>query len=273
MLGVEPLFAIYRGRADKLLAEFWAAHVVAGAAAGVALALFSPLGWWVVPVALVAACLVAAGGLAMGELRLGAALAGRGAGSDSSGAEDQPRLSNLVEGVCLLVGVPEPALVVTPGAAANATAFGRRSDRVTVVVTQGLLDSLSRIELEAVVARLLTQIRDGRTAYLTTAVTTVGLPALLVPALWPLVQARVQREASTGSDFDDDAEAVRLTRYPPGLASALEAMSAEGVRTAAPRVTWPLWLADPRADAGAAPDALPDHRADIETRVAVLREL
>lgn len=271
MLGVEPLFAIYRSRADKLLAEFWAVHAAAGAAAGVALALLSPLGWWVVPVVLAVACLAAVGGLAVGERRLTAALGGTG--PSVSGAEDQPRLSNIVEGVCLLVGVPEPAIVVAPGTAANATAFGRRPDHSTLVVTQGLLDALSRIELEAVVARLLTQVRDGRAAYLTTAVTTVGLPALLWPALWPLVQARVQREAGTGSDFDDDAEAVRLTRYPPGLAGALEAMSAEGVRTAAPRVTWPLWLADPRADVAAAPDGLPDYRADLETRVAVLREL
>ena len=273
MLGVEPLFAIYRSRADKLLAEFWAMHVAAGVAAGVALALFSPLGWWVLPVVLAAACLIAAGGLAMGERRLAGALVGSGAEADPSSADDQPRLANVVEGVCLLVGVEEPTLVVAPSAAANATAFGRRPDRSTVVVTQGLLDSLGRIELEAVVARLLTQIRDGRTAYLTTTVTTLGLPALLAPALWPLVQARVQREASTGSDFDDDAEAVRLTRYPPGLAGALEAMAAAGVRTAVPRVTWPLWLADPRADAAAAPEGLPDHRADLETRVTVLREL
>ena len=170
------------------------------------------------------------------------------------------------------MGVPVPTLAVAPSSAANATAFGRRSDRSTLVVTQGLLDALNRIELEAVVARLLTQIRDGRAAYLTTAVTTVGFPALLWPALWPLVQARTEREASTGSDFDDDAEAVRLTRYPPGLADALETMSANGVRTDAPRVTWPLWLADPRADAAVAPDSLPDYRADLETRVAVLRE-
>ena len=274
MLRVDPLFAIYRRRADKLLAEFWAVHLVVATAVGLLVALFKPVGWWVLPVALAAACLLAVVELGIGERRLQRALLGDGSGMRD--AEDAPRLANLVEGLCLLVGVPTPTLAVAPAAAANATAFGRRPDRSTVVVTQGLLDSLSRIELEAVVARLLMQIRDGRAAYLTTAVTTVGLPALLWPAVWPLVQARTEREASTGSDFDDDAEAVRLTRYPPGLAGALTTMSAAGVRTGAPRVTWPLWLADPRADvpdAAAAPDGLPDYRADLETRVAVLREL
>ncbi len=270
MLRVDPLFAIYRRRADKLLAEFWAVHLVAAAIVGVLVALFAGLGWWTLPVALAAACALAAGELAVGERRVHRALLGAGSGPSDAGG--QPRLENVVDGVCLLVGIPAPALAVVPTAAANATAFGRRPDRSTLVVTQGLLDTLNRIELEAVVARLLTQIRDGRAAYLSTAVTTVGLPALLWPALWPLVQARTEREASTGNDFDDDAEAVRLTRYPPGLADALETMSAAGVSTDAPRVTWPLWLVDPRADAAVAPDSLPDYRADLETRVAVLRE-
>lgn len=270
MLRVDPLFAIYRSRADKLLAEFWAVHLVAATIVGVPVSLFTGLGWWALPIALAATCVLAAGELAVGERRLQRALLG--AGSGPSDADSHPRLENVVDGVCLLVGVPVPTLAVAPTTAANATAFGRRPDRSTLVVTQGLLDALNRIELEAVVARLLTQIRDGRAAYLTTAVTTVGFPALVWPALWPLVQARTEREASTGSDFDDDAEAVRLTRYPPGLADALQTMSAAGVRTDAPRVTWPLWLADPRADAADAPGSLPDYRADLETRVAVLRE-
>ncbi len=270
MQRVDPLFAIYRSRADKLLAEFWAVHLIAAAIGGVAVALFTQLGWWALPIALAVACVLAGAELAVGQRRLQRALGGNDA--DMRDPDDVPRLANVVDGVCLLVGVPAPAIAVVPSAAANATAFGRRPDRSTVVVTTGLLESLNRIELEAVVARLLTQIRDGRAAYLSTAVTTVGLPALLWPALWPLVQARTEREAGTGSDFHDDAEAVRLTRYPPGLANALETMSSAGVRTDAPRVTWPLWLADPRADATVAPDGLPDYRADLETRVAVLRE-
>ena len=270
MQQVDPLFAIYRSRADKLVVEFWAVHLGAGAVVGVLVALFSGISWWAMPIALAAACLVAAAGLRDGERRLGRAL--RGPDAQTSAGEDEPRLANIVDGVCLLVGVPVPALVVAPSSAANAAAYGRHPDRSTMVVTRGLLDSLGRIELEAVVARLLTLIRDGRAAYLTTAATTVGLPALLWSSLWPLVRARTEREASTGSDFDDDAEAVRLTRYPPGLADALEKMSARGVRTDAPNVTRSLWLADPRAAETQLHDALPDYRADLETRVAVLRE-
>lgn len=270
MLRVDPLFAIYRSRSDKLLVEFWAVHLAGGVVVGVAAALFTSVGWWAMPIALAAACGLAALGLAVGERRLGNAMCP--AGSRVCDSENEPRLTNIVDGVCLLAGVQAPTLVVAPADAANAAAFGRQSDRSTVVVTQGLLDSLGRIELEAVVARLLTQIRDGRAAYLTTAVTTVGLPALAWSALLRLVRVRLEREASTGSDFDDDSEAVRLTRYPPGLADALETMSAAGVRTAAPPATWPLWLADPRAAETVARNDLPDYRADLETRVAVLRE-
>ncbi|MDE0134704.1 MAG: M48 family metalloprotease [Acidimicrobiaceae bacterium] len=267
---MDPLFAIYRSRADKLLAELWAVHLAAGAVAGLLCALLTSLRWWAMPIALVVACGLAMFWLSIGERRLRSAMVP--AGSAVCSPADEPRLANVVDGVCLLVGVPVPTLAVAPSSAANATAFGRRSDRSTLVVTQGLLDALNRIELEAVVARLLTQIRDGRAAYLTTAVTTVGFPALLWPALWPLVQARTEREASTGNDFDDDTEAVRLTRYPPGLADALETMSRVGVNTSAPQATWPLWLADPRAAGARPPDELPDYRADLETRVAVLRE-
>ena len=267
---MDPLFAIYRSRADKLLAELWAVHLAAGAIAGVLCAMFTSLRWWAMPMALVAACGLAVFWLGVGERRLRSALAP--AGSRECSPTDEPRLSNVVDGICLLVGVERPTLVVHPAAAANAAAFGRRPDRTTIVVTQGLLAELGRIELEAVVARLLTQVRDGRIAYLTTAVTTVGLPALMWRALWPLTHVRLEREANTGSDFDDDAEAVKLTRYPPGLADALATMSGVGVSSHAPKVTWPLWLADPRAADTQQPDELPDYRADLETRVAVLRE-
>ena len=270
MLRVDPLFAIYRSRADKLLAELWAVHLAAGAIAGLICALFTSLGWWAMPIALVAACGLATFWLGVGERRLRSVMLP--AGSQECSAADEPRLANVIEGICLLVGVERPTVIVHPAEAANAAAFGRRPDRTTVVVTRGLLAALGRIELEAVVARLLTQVRDGRVAYLTTAVTTVGLPALMWRSLWPLVHVRLEREASTGSDFDDDAEAVKLTRYPPGLADALDAMSGVGVSTPAPRVTWPLWLADQRAAEASEPDELPDYRADLETRVAVLRE-
>lgn len=267
---VDPLFAIYRSRADKLLAELWAVHLVAGAIAGLLCALFTSLRWWAMPIALVAACGLAMFWLGIGERRLRSAMVP--AGCRACGPADEPRLTNVIDGICLLVGVERPTLVVHPAAEANAAAFGRRPDRTTVVVTQGLLAGLGPIELEAVVARLLTQVRDGRAAYLTTAVTTVGLPALLWRSLWPLVHVRLEREASTGSDFDDDAEAVKLTRYPPGLADALEAMSGVGVSASTPQATWPLWLADPRAADARQPNELPDYRADLETRVAVLRE-
>ena len=271
MSGVDPLLAFCRIRADRLVAELWAVHLAVGAILGVIVAVLSPLSWWSMPLALAVACAVALWGLRTGEKRLTAVLCEQGAAT--LGPSDAPRLRNIVDGLCLLVGVDAPSLVVSESPAANIAAVGRRSDQSTIVVTRGLLDSLNRIELEAAVARVLTQIRDGRCALMTTAVTTVGLPALWSEGLLGIVASRLEREASTGSDFDADADAVRLTRYPPGLVSALETMSRVGVGVNVPTVTWALWLADPRAASSTTLDALPDYRADIETRVAVLHEL
>ncbi len=267
---MDPLFEFDRGRADKLFIELWAVHLVAGAIAGVLCSLFTSLGWWAMPLALAAACGLAAFWLSIGERRLRSALIP--AGSRPCGPADEPRLANVIDGICLLVGVERPELFVHPATAANAAVFGRRPDRTTVVVTQGLLGGLDRIELEAVVARLLTQVRDGRTAYLTTAVTTVGLPALMWRALWPLTQARLERKVNTGNDFDEDAEAVKLTRYPPGLVAALKTVSGTGAGVGVPMATWPLWLADPRAGDVSHFDELPTYRGDLETRIAVLEE-
>jgi hypothetical protein len=106
-----------------------------------------------------------------------------------------------------------------------------------VVVTTGLLARLDRMELEGVVADLLVQIRDGFSAGATLSLAfrpsrpPVGVPFAAV-----------------------DSRAVTLTRYPPGLAAAIEAMAAAG--PAAPRGSSPvlrsLWLAPPGDQEGAA---------------------
>ena len=92
---VDPLFAIYRSRADKLLVELWAVHVAAGAIAGLLCALFTSLGWWAMPVALVAACGLAMFWLGVGERRLRSVMVP--AGSTLCSPADEPRLANIVD--------------------------------------------------------------------------------------------------------------------------------------------------------------------------------
>ncbi|MBA2313217.1 MAG: hypothetical protein H0V97_10530 [Actinobacteria bacterium] len=116
----------------------------------------------------------------------------------------EPRLRNVAVGLAGDLGARGVELWVIPGPRVRALGCGPR-DRPWVAVSEGLLGSFARIELEAALALLLTR-QCGRGAW----------PVRLAAALGPLsgpVQARDQ--------IDDDLRAVALTRYPPGLASAI----------------------------------------------------
>ncbi len=96
--------------------------------------------------------------------------------------------------------------------APNAFATGRSPQHASVVVTTGLLDLLDRVELEGVLAHELSHIKNDDVVVATLAVTLVGL---VTPQLVPSVVGH-RREPSA------DVSAVEMTRYPPGLISALE---------------------------------------------------
>jgi Zn-dependent protease with chaperone function len=159
------------------------------------------------------------------------------------------RLLNLVEGLAPNAGLPRPRCLVVDDPAANALALGRDSRHGCLVVTSGLLDSLSRMELEAVVAYGLVRLRGGDTAAPT-------LTAALGGGGWFVGHA-------VGSQPDADLAAVSLTCYPPGLIGALETIGAQGPATPASAAAdmAPLWIAAPGDTAG------------LATRVAALEEL
>lgn len=143
---------------------------------------------------------------------------------------DQARLHNLVEGLCVAAGLPKPALYVVSDPAPNAFAAGRNPANASLVVTTGLLDDMTRVELEGVVAHELAHIRNHDTLMTTTAVGLLFLRGLLPP----------RRETMA------DASGVRITRYPPGLISALEKL--RGGRADRPSGSWitaHLWINAP----------------------------
>jgi hypothetical protein len=160
------------------------------------------------------------------------------------------RLANLVEGLSLNGGVTPPALHVVDSDALNALVLGLRDGEAHVVVTTGLLHELERIELEAVLARAVVQIRRGDLAVTTTALQVLhgsgrGGPDLLVRPVAGLIARRVRLD-DPDADVVLDREAVGLTRYPPGLVGALKRLV--GAPTEVPgatQVTSSLWLADP----------------------------
>jgi Zn-dependent protease with chaperone function len=147
------------------------------------------------------------------------------------------RLLNLVEGLAPGAGLARPRVLVIDDDAPNALALGRDARRGVVVATSGLLASLSRMQLEAVVAHLLVEVRDG-----TTVAPTLSLAF------------RPRRTPPPPPYAATDASAVTLTRYPPALISALQALAAAGpaAPAAAAAVVGPLWLAPPGDQAGLA---------------------
>lgn len=166
------------------------------------------------------------------------------------GAGAEARLLNLVEGLAPTAGLPRPRCLIVEDPAANAAAFGRDPRHGAIVATTGLLERLSRMELEAVVAHCLVRVRDGDTA-------------------GPTVALAFRRRPTSPADAitEVDLAAVSLTRYPPGLSSALRSIAAArhggapDVPSSAAASMDPLWLAPP-GDIGA-----------LETRAAALDEL
>ena len=162
------------------------------------------------------------------------------------------RLVNVVEGLCATIGLRGPEVRVREETSLNAAVCGRRRRTATLVVTQGLLEELDRLELEGVVAQLLTRIRCYDMLPATVTVATLGIGATLLSPPEPVTAM--------------DRAAAGFTRYPPALASALEKMDAKGTEVrGASRATAQLWFAEP---GGSARVLTP-----LKDRIEALREL
>ena len=182
-----------------------------------------------------------------------------------------PRLSNLVEGLCLATGVSTPEILIIPSETRNVAAIGRHAHRSALVVTTGLLESTSRIGLEAALANRLSQIASGKSALATAAVTSFGIrigvstlgfsPSIFVPKA-----AKVSTGMLVGAsdDFTVDAAAASVTRYPPGMIEALEAMRSNHHFSEPFGIVDSLWLLP------ISPETI---RPTAEARITALREL
>ena len=173
---------------------------------------------------------------------------------------DQPRLYNVVDGLCLNLGINNPELRLLPGDSMNACVAGG-IDTSVLWVTKGVLDRLGLMELEGLIAQQLVRIRrgDGETAEtIYSFLTTVGLGNL------------GSRFTADQADISADLDAVSATRYPPGLVAALESVSEAGTATGIDHDGVDLaWMASPRGDASGADGNF----ASVSTRIAVLREI
>ena len=225
------------------------------------------------------------------------------------------RLHNLVEGLCIAAGLPKPRIYVIEDDAPNAFATGRDPRHAAVAVTTGLMDKLTRIELEGVLAHELSHIKNYDILVSTLAVTLVGVVAVLTdfslrfmwwggprhrddtraggggPAaalaivglvlllLAPLVAKVMQATISRRRETLADVSGVALTRYPPGLISALEKLRDDTtVVHSSSRATAHLWVESPLArtpEEGRLSrlNRLFDTHPPLEERIQALKEL
>ena len=177
--------------------------------------------------------------------------------------DEEPRYHNLVEGLCVSAGLPKPELYVIDDEAPNSFATGRDPAHAAIVVTTGLLQKLSRMELEGIVAHELSHIRANDTLVTGLGTALVGLPFSPAGALADRLLASL---VGRGRERDADIGGVRLTRYPPGLAAALEKVRRDAAATLpGSRATAHLWISSPLdGEAGA---------TRLEERIAALRDM
>ncbi|MBK5287918.1 MAG: M48 family metalloprotease [Acidimicrobiia bacterium] len=191
------------------------------------------------------------------------------------------RYHNLVEGLCIAAGLPKPRLYIVDDPAPNAFATGRNPQHAALAVTTGLLAIMNRVELEGVLAHELSHVRNYDILVSTIAVTAVGAVALMADLglrfMWfggrsnrrdnnngggagailailamallvlaPFAAQLMQFAVSRRRELLADASGVQLTRYPPGLISALKKLQADQtVVHHATRATAQLWIESP----------------------------
>jgi heat shock protein HtpX len=187
-------------------------------------------------------------------------------------AAQAARLVDVAEGLFAVFGLTTAEIRVIDDPAANAISVGRSPDRGVVFITSGLVVLLDRIELEAVLAHELAHLKRGDTVSGSIAV--LGFDSL---GRYLTILGRVaDRVAGTDREPLADLAAVAVTRYPPGLISALEKIAAAPTRRPAclprgvPELTARLWLA-PFDQAHAEPERRGD--LDLSERIDLLREL
>jgi heat shock protein HtpX len=224
------------------------------------------------------------------------------------------RYHNLVEGLCIAAGLPKPKLYVVDDPAPNAFATGRNPKHSAVAVTTGLLDTMNRVELEGVLAHELSHVKNYDILVTTVAVTAVGTIALISDiglrfAFWggmgdrrdsngdsgpigaviaiaslailmlaPFAGYLMQMAMSRNREYLADASGVQLTRYPPGLISALEKLRDDhAVVHHATKATAQMWIEQPlemdKKKPGSKFNNLFDTHPPLEDRIKRLQEM
>jgi len=178
-------------------------------------------------------------------------------GADQIKKNDNPELWNTVENISITAGLPMPKVYMINDPAPNAFATGRDPNHASVAVTTGLLKHLNKTELQGVIAHEMSHVGNYDIRLMTIVVVLVGVIALLsdffirsrifgfgdrrennsgqgimllvavvASILAPIAATLIQLAISRKREFLADSSGALITRYPEGLASALEKISA-----------------------------------------------
>jgi len=220
---------------------------------------------------------------------------------------EEPQLRNIVETLSIGLGIVPPRIHLIDDSAPNAFATGRDVQHASIAVTRGLIDKLDRTELEGVLAHELSHVvnRDIRVMLLVTVL--VGTVALLsdwgmrslfwgrgrrgrsaggnagiillvvaiaLAILTPIIAQLIRLAVSRQREYLADASGALLTRFPPGLASALRKIAADKeALEVANKATASLYFANPLKDAPRAMDGLFDTHPPIAERIRRLEAM
>lgn len=221
--------------------------------------------------------------------------------------KDDAELYHVVENLAIAAGIPKPKLYLITDTAPNAFATGRDPAHGVVCITSGLREKLNRSELEGVFAHELSHIGNFDTRLMAIVTILVGLVALLADwfmrSLWwgrddrernsksegifmllgiilailsPVIATLIQLSISRRREFLADANGAYITRYPEGLARALEKIAADKkMASFANNATAHLYIENPfKGKEGKSWFAgLFDTHPPIEERIKILRSM
>jgi heat shock protein HtpX len=210
-------------------------------------------------------------------------------------------LINTVEGLSIAAGIPPPKVYVVEDDEINAFAVGKDPKHASIAVTTGALKNLNRTELEGVVGHELTHVADYDIRFMTLVAVLVGLVAILswmlirsylvggnreergrigiliavgflLAILAPLFSRIVQAMVSRRRELSADAGSAKLTRYPEGLASALEKIQKvnEGKKMKVSESISHLFISDPNKSP--LDDIFATH-PPLQQRIKILRSM
>jgi heat shock protein HtpX len=223
--------------------------------------------------------------------------------------EQEPQLYRVVENLCIGAGLPMPKVYVIEDGAMNAFATGRDPQHSSVAITRGLMEKLEYRELEGVMAHELSHVANRDTLLTGTTVVLVGILALLSDLafrmtlygaggrnsyrdrnskgggfivlfallgaiLAPIAARIISLALSRQREYLADASGALLTRYPEGLARALEKIRGDtDPLDTATKATESLFFVNPLSDHASALNNLFSTHPPIEERIRLLRAM